>query len=195
MANFSNMSFEELRNEYWGLLSKSNQKISAMEHTKRENPTYAYTKVKSNLEKLGQERFPKLSEFRTSDRNKLLTYISLADKYVNSATFSFKGMEETVNKSFMTLADKYGFLTDDKATKKAVADFWKTGVMDKIRELYNSIPSDEIVSLVSGTSNGKADKIKKVTECMKDWVNSQGEYGNTKDDLEDYITFRMGESK
>lgn len=195
MANFSNMSFEELRNEYWGLLSKSNQKISAMEHTKHENPTYAYTKVKSNLEKLGQERFPKLSEFRTSDRNKLLTYISLADKYVNSATFSFKGMEETVNKSFMTLADKYGFLTDDKDTKKAVADFWKTGVMDKIRELYNSIPSDEIVTLVSGTSNGKADKIKKVTECMKDWVNSQGEYGNTKDDLEDYITFRMGESK
>ena len=195
MANFSNMSFEELRSEYWGLLSKANQKISAMEHTKRENPTYAYTKVKSNLEKLGQERFPKLSEFRTSDRNKLLTYISLADKYVNSATFSFKGMEETVNKSFMTLADKYGFLTDDKDTKKAVADFWKTGVMDKIRELYNSIPSDEIVSLVSGTSNGKADKIKKVTECMKDWVNSQGEYGNTKDDLEDYITFRMGESK
>lgn len=195
MANFSKMSFEELRSEYWGLLSKANQKISVMERTKRESPTYAYTKVKSNLEKLGQERFPKLSEFRTSDRNKLLTYISLADKYVNSATFSFKGAEETVNKSFMALADKYGFSTDDKATKKAVADFWKTGVMDKIRELYNSIPSEEIVSLVSETTNGKADKIKKVTECMKDWVNSQGEYGNTKDDLEEYIAFRMGESK
>lgn len=195
MANFSKMTFEELRNEYWGLLSKANQKISVMERTKRESPTHAYNKVKSSLEKLGKECFPKLSEFKTTDRNKLLTYISLADKYVNSATFSFKGADETVNKSFSVLANKYGFATDDKSVKKAVTDFWKSGVMDKIRELYNSIPSDEIVSLVSGTSSGKADKIRSATEYMEEWVNSQGAYGTTKDDLEYYIALRLGESK
>ena len=167
---------QELKNEYWRLSFRANQKLSALR--KSGKTTSAFERVQSQLEKTGNQKFP---SSKNLTYNEMVRLSVIAEKYTDSKTFTLKGQSEYFDRVYGTISKKYG--TGEKINQKTQVEFGKMFSSLAYSKTSEVLDSEQVVALVVETKTNP----KKATEIFEKWVNESGDDLNNIDKLRDFF--------